>query len=272
MFRIPWLWAIFGIGFSILVGLWYQLTTFFSPVTPIQMWLRLPWQAADECLTHLPRPPPLPDPMLQHLFLLLGSMSVLYFMPSEMGLLWHCLGLLACFLLVWSLTHLCTSSFPSALDKFSNTKGCPSWFVRPCCHHHSTVSSFFHERFHWHSAWSVDDMFFWVFVLLLHVGCFLGWLVVVSGLSFLLLAGNEWLWWCTGSHSHGCNSWIDPCGSLLRWVADSFRRILMFLRRGRSFLIIDIPGSLREVWATDSLSPRNRPCKPAERFSYIPFC
>jgi hypothetical protein len=104
-----------------------------------------------------------------------------------------------------------------ALDRFSNTTGRPSWFVHPCRCQHSRAPPLLHECYHWHPDWSIGDTLFWLLVLFFYFGCFLGWLIILSGVCFLLHAGNDWIWWCTGSHAHCGGSLVNPCASLLHW-------------------------------------------------------
>jgi hypothetical protein len=222
------------------------------PTTSILEWFRLPWQAADGRPIHPIRPPPLPDPTCQHFSLLLGSMGLFAVMPPDAGPFWLHLGLLACLAMAWSLVGLSQHPFPRALDRFSNSKGHPSWFIRPGWRPHSHAPPLLHECYHWHPDWSINDTLFWFLMVLLLFGCFLSWLVVFYGISFLLHAGNAWFWWCTGSPCGG--SLVNPCGLLLHWSVVSFHQSRSLLGRSRGFLCTDIPAALREAWAADSLS------------------
>jgi len=115
----------------------------------------------------------------------------------------------------------------------------------------------FHACYHWDPDWSIGDLSFWLVILLLHVGCFLGRLFFFSWLRFLLHAGNAWIWWCS-DYLFDCDSlWVNPCGSLLYWSCRSFHRCCFFVRCCRRFLCTDVPASLREAWGMDSLSSLN---------------
>ena len=182
MFRIPWVCCISCFSFAVLVACWSRLLLFslFRYATSILQWLRLPWQAADGRPVHPVRPPPLPDPVFQHSILLLGSLGFIRFMPSVASPVWHSLDLLSCLVMFWSLFRLSMHPFSMVLDKFSNTSGRPSWFVRPSRYQHLRSPLPFHVCFHWDPDWSISDLSFWLVMLLHHVGCSLGWLIFFS--------------------------------------------------------------------------------------------
>ena len=179
-------------------------------------------------------------------------MSLFAVMPLDAGPVWCYLGLLACFAMARSLVGLSQYPFLRVLDRFGNPKGCPSWFIRPGRQHHSHAPPFLHECYHWHPDWSISDTLFWFLMVLFLLGCLLSWLVVLCGISFLLHAGNEWFWWCTGSPGGGLL--VNPCGSLLHWSVVSFHQSRLLLGRSRDFLCTDVPAALHEAWAADSLS------------------